>query len=160
MTPPEELRPVVRRFVQEAGNMTQSFGVGRVVGQVFAYLYFSQSPRNLANLQEALGISKGAASMGVRQLEQWGAVRRVWVHGDRKGYYEANEWLGKIVRSLVLDVIGSKIEGMETALSVDVPSSGDDQEDIFIKRRISELRAFHGRLRKAWTNPLLRRLLG
>lgn len=31
-----ELHPAVHRFIQEAGGTTQSFGIGRVVGQVYA----------------------------------------------------------------------------------------------------------------------------
>ena len=91
--------PVVRRFIEDAGNASQSLGVGRVLGQIYAYLYFSASPRCLADLQNVLGISKGSASICVRQLEQWGAVRKIWVKGDRKDYYEANDWFGQILKN-------------------------------------------------------------
>ena len=51
---PIELNPVIRRFVEDAGNTTQSFGIGRVVGQIYAYLYFSPEPRSLADMQASL----------------------------------------------------------------------------------------------------------
>jgi DNA-binding transcriptional regulator GbsR (MarR family) len=92
--------PITRRFIEDAGNTTQALGVGRVIGQIFAYLYFSEESRTLDDMKGALGISKGSASMGVRQLEQWGAVQRVWVKGDRKDFYTANDYFGQIVRVL------------------------------------------------------------
>ena len=101
---------VVQRFIEDAGRLTQSLGFGRVIGQIYAYLYFSRTPRCLADLQNALGISKGSASMGVRQLEQWSAVSKVWVKGDRKDYYAANDWFGQILKSALVDTIGKKME--------------------------------------------------
>jgi DNA-binding transcriptional regulator GbsR (MarR family) len=53
----KSLDPIVHQFIEDAGKMTQSFGVGRVLGQIFAYLYFSQDPVSLADMQNSLGIS-------------------------------------------------------------------------------------------------------
>ena len=100
----EDLHPVSRRFIEDFGRMTQSIGAGRVLGQLYAYLYFSPEPRGLRDMQDALGISKGSASMTVRQLQQWGAVRKVWVKGDRKDYYTAEEWVGGIIRKALVDM--------------------------------------------------------
>jgi len=108
--------PITRRFIEEAGNTTQALGVGRVVGQIFAYLYFSEPPRTLDDMKEALGISKGSASMGVRQLEQWGAVQRVWIKGDRKDFYTANDYFGQIVRNIATDLMGKRLSSLSESL--------------------------------------------
>jgi len=161
--PSNELNPVVRRFVEDAGNATQSFGIGRVLGQIYAFLYFSAEPRNLSDLESVLGISKGSASTGVRQLEQWGAVRKVWVKGDRKGYYEADEWFGRALRSAVLDTVAKRLDGTLSLLKrmeVELAQQPDgDKESEFIKNRIDLLRRFHTRAEKIWTNPLVSALL-
>ncbi len=104
-----ELDPVVRRFVENAGNFSRSLGAGRVIGQAYALFFFSADPLNLLNLQKILGISKGSASTAVRQLEQWRAVRKVWIKGDRKDYYVAEDWLGGVLRSALADTIGKKL---------------------------------------------------
>jgi len=109
-------QPIIRRFIEDAGNTTQALGVGRVVGQIFAYLYFSEESRTLDDMKEALGISKGSASMGVRQLEQWGAVQRVWVKGDRKDFYTANDYFGQIVRNIAIDLMGKRIASLAQSL--------------------------------------------
>jgi DNA-binding transcriptional regulator GbsR (MarR family) len=114
MTPSDD--PLIRRFIEEAGNTTQTLGVGRVIGQIYAYLYFSEPPRTLDDMKETLGISKGSASMGVRQLEQWGAVQRIWVKGDRKDYYTANDYFGRIVRNIMSDLMGKRLASLAQSL--------------------------------------------
>jgi DNA-binding transcriptional regulator GbsR (MarR family) len=134
--------------------------VGRVVGQIYAYLYFTEGAGNLSNLQRALGISKGAASMGVRQLEQWGAVRKVWVRGDRKDYYEANDWFGRIVKNAVLETVAKKINASSSFLdSAEAMVEDDGGNGAFLRGRIRNLRRFQVKMQKAWNNPILLRLL-
>ncbi len=161
MTPKTELNPIVHRFIEDAGSTTQALGFGRVVGQIYAYLYFSPIPRNLVDLQDTLGISKGSASTCVRQLEQWGAVRKIWIKGDRKDYYEANQWLGKILRGVVLETVGKKILGYTSLLDdmEDELRRGNGGDNAFLRGRIRRLRQFERRARKVWDSKLLKMLL-
>jgi len=174
-------KPIVRRFVEEAGNTTQALGVGRVVGQLFAYLYFSEPPRTLDDMKEALGISKGSASMGVRQLEQWGAVQRVWVKGDRKDYYTANDYFGQIVRNIAIDLMGKRLAALSASLDAaerellscsvvgllsqepsDANSATKQPNNVttdFLRTRVRRLREFQEKINKTWNNPILKMLL-
>lgn len=155
---------IVKRFIEDAGSTTQSFGLGRVVGQLYAFLYFSPASRNLADMQDALGISKGSASTAVRQLEQWGAVRKVWVKGDRKDYYEACDWFGRILRNAVVDTFGKtmssygmllqEIEGDLAALE----GRGDGNGE-FIRGRIDSLKQFQQRAQGILDHPIVREIL-
>ena len=143
--------------------MTQSLGLGRVVGQIYAYLYFSSEPCGLADMQQALGISKGSASMGVRQLEQWHAVKKVWVRGDRKDYYEASDWFGQIIKTAVIDTIGKKLGAYSTMLDevegeINSLQGGNGERD-FLKNRIQHLRKFQKRAQGVWNSPLLKMLM-
>ena len=165
MTPSPKLPPVVLRFIEDAGSLTQSLGIGRVLGQIYAYLYFSAEPRGLSDMQDVLAISKGSASMGVRQLEQWNAVRKVWVRGDRKDYYEANDWIGQIVRNLLRDTIGKNL-GSTAALLDELKNdlnglegADGEGEAEFIEQRIEHLHRFHEKVQKAWGSPLVKLLL-
>ena len=38
-----------------------------------------------------------SASNGTRQLAAWGAIKQVWVQGDRKDYFEVVEDLAALV---------------------------------------------------------------
>jgi DNA-binding transcriptional regulator GbsR (MarR family) len=157
-----ELRPVVRRFIEDAGILSQSLGVGRVIGQIYAFLYFSPEPRNLGDMEEALGISKGSASMAVRQLEQWEAVKKVWIKGDRKDYYEASDWFGRILKNAVTDTVGKKLASsnalLDEAERETAELDGDPDAD-FIRRRIDRMRRFQRRAQDAWNSPVVKLLL-
>ena len=137
---------VIRKFIENAGNLSQSFGLGRAIGQIYAYLYFSREPRSLADMQEILGISKGSASMNVRQLEAWGAVKQIWIKGDRKDYYKADDWFGGIIKSAVMDGIGKRL-GSAAAMMREIDKEvdaveGDGEVLEFIKGRIKHIREF------------------
>ena len=164
---PSEYDRLVRRMVETAGHASQSVGLGRVVGQIFAYLYFSREPRTLDDLTSALGISKGSASMCVRQLEQWGALEKIWIKGDRKDYYRARDAFGKIIKSIILDMTGKRIES-SAALLHDVDAeltrrNGNGRpvsaDDAFIKERIEKIKAFQEKAQGMWGNVILKMLL-
>jgi len=167
MSPTDD--PLTRRFIEDAGSTTQALGVGRVVGQIYAYLYFSEPPRTLDDMKEALGISKGSASMGVRQLEQWGAVQRVWVKGDRKDYYSANDYFGRIVRNIMFDVMGKRLGSMAQLLDdadaeLNHLSPPDNQSRMtknpaFLRSRVKRLRDFQGKVQSVWNNPVVKLML-
>lgn len=154
----KELQDLRQRFVEAAGHATQSFGAGRVLGQIFAHMFFSRRPQTLDDLTKVLGISKGSASMAVRQLEQWGALRRVWVKGDRKDYYEANTELGNIVRRALFDTAARRIgnsngllQEAETVLAARRKKAGAHDPDWkFMEQRVARLRVFADRARWLW----------
>ena len=161
MTESEHAEPAqaVRRIIQEAGSTTQALGLGRICGQLYAYLYFSEQPRSLADMQAALDISKGSASMTVRQLEQWGAVEKIGVKGDRKDYYLANEWVGKIVRNVLDEMAGRRLTVYDKLLADTRAALADGGEDAFLVERVDLLRKFCTRVRKLWENPLVKALM-
>jgi len=164
MKKPVPLTPVARRFIEDVGNTTQSFGMGRVVGQLYAYLYLSSEPRSLADMQDALGISKGSASMGVRQLEQWTAARKIWVKGDRKDYYEATDNFGRIIKNAIRDVVGNRLaaytsffDDLEGELQKSPPDGNDDRQ--FVRQRIEAVHQYYEQARNMWDTPMFQKLL-
>ena len=156
------MHSVVEKCISDAGNLAQAFGMGRVVGQIYAFLYFSPEPCGLSDMQQALGISKGSASMCVRQLEQWGAVNKVWVKGDRRDYYTANDWFGKVLKNVLTDLIAGRFAGREAfydELEQDLASGDDDEQATFIRERLAHIRQFEEKAKKTWGNPLLQHFL-
>jgi DNA-binding transcriptional regulator GbsR (MarR family) len=152
------------RFVEAAGHFTQSLGIGRTLGQIFVFCYFSPRPQSLDDLAEALKISKGGASMAVRQLEQWGALRRVWIRGDRKVYYEASTLLGQVVRRMLAELVGRQMELADQLLEeaeklLRTSATDGSKEDQFVRTRLQRFRLFRDKTRAVWNSGLVRRLL-
>jgi len=161
-----EYDKIVRRLVEAAGHASQSLGIGRVMGQIFAYLYLSREQRSLDDLTSALGISKGSASMGVRQLEQWGALEKVWVKGDRKDYYRARDAFGAIIKNIIRDLAGKRIESssvlldeVEALLKKGQKNGRNAGEDVFIRERIEKIRMFQKKAHGMWDDVILKMLL-
>jgi DNA-binding transcriptional regulator GbsR (MarR family) len=157
---------IIRRLVEAAGHASQSLGIGRVMGQIFAYLYLSREQRSLDDLTSALGISKGSASMGVRQLEQWGALEKVWVKGDRKDYYRAKDAFGAIIKNVIRDLTGKRIESssvlldeVEALLKKGQKSGRSAGEDAFMRDRIEKIRMFQKKAQGMWDGVILKMLL-
>jgi DNA-binding transcriptional regulator GbsR (MarR family) len=153
-------------MIEAAGHTTQSLGVGRVLGQIFACLYFNPEPMSLDDLTTTLGISKGSASMCVRQLEHWKAVEKVWIKGDRKDYYRAKEALGKILRNAMMDLTGKRIESsallldeMQALLNARMQEGGLSTQDAFARRQVEKIRLFQEKAREMWNSVILKMLL-
>jgi DNA-binding transcriptional regulator GbsR (MarR family) len=83
-----------RRFVDAWGSMGALWGINRSVARVHALLMASDAPLTLDEIAERLEISKGNASMSLRELRTFGVVRPVQVPGDRRDWYvsEPDVW--------------------------------------------------------------------
>lgn len=92
-----ELEKIRDEFAEIAGQLSARLGLSRTVGQLYALLFLSGEPLCLDYMVERLKVSKGSVSTNIRELEKWGAVRKVWVKGSRKDFYEANPDTLKIV---------------------------------------------------------------
>ena len=149
-------------FVDLAARSALRLGLPRSLGQVYAAIYLSPSPLGLEDLMDSLEISKGNASMSVRQLAEWGAVRSVWVKGDRKDYYEATERFADVIRHFFTTILkprvsstSGQLESMNRSLK---ELNGKGSEDgRFMRERIARLENFHKKISKAV--PLLEKLL-
>jgi len=60
-------------------------------------LFFSEQPLGLEDIASELEVSKATVSIHIRFLEGMKNVRKVWVKGSRRDYYEAERNTGKIM---------------------------------------------------------------
>ncbi len=83
-----------RHFVEAWGAMGSLWGINRSVARVHALLMASEEPISLEEIAERLQISKGNASMSLRELRNFGVVRQVEVPADRRDFYvtEPDVW--------------------------------------------------------------------
>lgn len=150
-----------QRFIDLGGRSAQRLGLPRSLGQIYAVLYLSPRPMSLHDVMHALQISKGNASMGVRQLKAWGALEQVWVRGDRRDYYQANPDFRAVLRHLLqihikprLESTSRQLEEMQRLISQRAAGS---QESAFIRQRLRQLHTFELKVRKLL--PLAEKIL-
>ncbi len=78
---------VQEQFIMEWGRMSSSWGINRTMAQIHALLFITGKPYSMDEIIERLHISRGNASMNLRDLMEWGIIRRFRRPGDRKDIY-------------------------------------------------------------------------
>ena len=86
-------REVIELFVR----MADVLNLPRSVGEIYGLLFISYDPLCLDDCRIRLNISKGSTSQGLKILRSFGAIRTVYIPGDRKDYYEAEADFWKII---------------------------------------------------------------
>ncbi len=84
----------LREFVEAWGAMGSLWGINRSVARVHALLMATEGALSLDEIADHLQMSKGNASMALRDLRALGVVRPVSVPGDRRDFYvtEPDVW--------------------------------------------------------------------
>lgn len=166
-TQPSSWEKELHRFIEASGNTTHAFGLGRLIGRMYALLYLHPGPMSLERIAADLKISKASASLTIRQLEQWHAVRHVPVTGDRRHFYEAETAFRMIVRDGLLPGIRKKLSSagdqIDRTLHAELPVSAQDKSpapDIqMIRKRLKAAASLHKKLDAVLSSRLLENLL-
>jgi DNA-binding transcriptional regulator GbsR (MarR family) len=150
-------------MVEAGGRTAQTFGLSRLFGQIYTYLYLCSEAQSLDELAEGLGVSKASVSIAARQLESWGAVRRVWRKGDRRDFYEAEADFRSLIHGGLFTSLNKKLDSARLQIRRSIQlleeSGPDGAEHAFLKKRLEEAEDRRARLEKLLNNPLVRRLL-
>ena len=99
-------REVIELFVR----MADVLNLPRSVGEIYGLLFISSSPLCLDDCRLRLNISKGSTSQGLKILRSFGAIRTVYIPGDRKDYYVAETSLRKIARGFASEQIQPHVD--------------------------------------------------
>jgi DNA-binding transcriptional regulator GbsR (MarR family) len=78
-------------------------GLPKSVGEIYGLLFVATKALSMDDLIERLQISLGAASQGLKFLRSVGAVKVVYVPGERRDHYVADLELSKFARSFIKD---------------------------------------------------------
>jgi DNA-binding transcriptional regulator GbsR (MarR family) len=154
-----------REFVEIGGNLCRRLGLPRSLGQIYGLLYLAPRPLSLDEIAEGLSISKASVSTGTRQLAVWGAVRQVWVPGERRDYFEAVPEIGRILRDLYENLFKPRLTASKVQISgmlEELDATGDDKplspvEREHVENRLRALARLQDRLQSVstWLEKLL-----
>jgi len=154
-----------RDLIEAAGALFQTLALPRSIGQIYGLLYLSKGPLSLDDIAFSLSISKGSASTGTRQLAGWGAIRQVWVPGERRDHFEAVGDLAQLVRGSYGEFIKprlassqKRLQSIFASLEVDVEKGVlSRKEHKFCTERLKSLVRLQKRVAKIM--PLAQRLV-
>ena len=132
----------VLQVADAVGGLIQFWGFKRNMGRVWTVLYLSSSPLSAVDLQDSLSMSTGAVSMTVNELLNWGVIRKTWVPGERRDFFEAETSIWKMVsrvfRERELRQIHTAIDVFQKAIAVlsrrrDASASVDERSQLQFK---------------------------
>ena len=75
-------------FVNRFGDAYKDFGLPILMGRIVGLLLYADKALSLDTMTTELQVSKGPVSQILRRLRDHNLVKRIWVGGDRKDYYE------------------------------------------------------------------------
>ncbi|MCA9676314.1 MAG: ArsR family transcriptional regulator [Kofleriaceae bacterium] len=95
--PPSPMDAAALRIADAVGALMESWGFKRNMGRLWTVLYLENRPLSAAEIGERLSLSSGAVSMLLGEMQAWAAVKKAWVPGERREYYEPETSIWKMV---------------------------------------------------------------
>ena len=92
---------IINLFVQ----LSRLLGQPRSLAEIYGLLFISGRPLAMDDIIKRLQLSKGSASQGLKFLRSIGAVRMVYVAGERRVHYEAVAELRNLTARFLRDQI-------------------------------------------------------
>jgi DNA-binding transcriptional regulator GbsR (MarR family) len=136
--------------IQGLSRISHFWGFPKGMGAIYGAVYLSPTPVSLDELVETVGISKGAVSTNVRQLERIGLVHKHIEIGERKDFYTAETDFWKVVKGILMereksefDLAIRTVSESAEMISSDKDLSPEDAElASFYQKRLSNLSDF------------------
>ena len=156
----ELLNPVEVEMIHLFVQLSRALGQPPSVAEIYGLLFASPKPLAQEEFLQRLNLSKGSASQGLRYLQDLGAVRQVYVAGDRRMHYEAVAELrnlaNRFLRQQVLTYFEDSGERLNRIAEEARKLSGDARTHAIA--RVKMLKSWEKNVRRI--APLLLALLG
>ncbi|MCX6217257.1 MarR family transcriptional regulator [Spirosoma sp.] len=88
------------KFIHTWGTLATQWGINRSMAQLHAVLLISPEALSTEDVMEQLQISRGNASMNLRDLMDWGLVYKQLKPGERREFFIAEKDIWKVARQV------------------------------------------------------------
>jgi DNA-binding transcriptional regulator GbsR (MarR family) len=144
------LKTAQQNFIQGMSRISNFWGFPRAMGAIYGAIYLSPTPLSLDEIVEQVGVTKGAVSTNVRQLERLGMVHKHILVGDRKDYYQAETDFWKMVKGILQEREKSEFDLALKTVSDSLALAQTDQDDpemaAFYQERMGAMQNFFNTL--------------
>ena len=124
------------QFIHTWGVSGASWGVSKTLAQVHALLLVSPAALSTEDLMAQLKISRGNASMTVRELLDWGLIYKELRPGERREFFVAEKDMLQVTRCIIRARKRRELDHMKRSLDQLAALPGDVADP--------DYRAFHG----------------
>ncbi|HOX59487.1 MAG TPA: ArsR family transcriptional regulator [Verrucomicrobiota bacterium] len=147
---------IIDLFVQ----FSHVLGQPKSVAEIYGLLFAAAQPLSMEQIMERLNMSKGSTSQGLRFLRNLGAVKLVYVAGQRAVHYEAVAQLRNLatrfLRDQILTHVDNSLDRIDhmAALVQDQPPA----ERELVRARVGMLQSWARKTRKVL--PMVLKITG
>ncbi len=124
-------------FVESWGSMGALWGINRSMARIHALLLATREPLGLEEITEQLEMSRGNASMCLKELRHWGVIRRIHLTGERRDFYIAETDVWSMLFRIASERKKREFDPALAALR-EVMESTEPGDDL-VKERLGEL---------------------
>lgn len=131
------------QFINEWARMSSSWGINRTMAQIHALLFITGRPQSMDEIIERLHISRGNASMNLRDLMDWGIVERFREPGERKDLYASDSDPVRMFARVVRERKRRELDPTHQAISEilhQTDAEADNSEVAILRERLQGLR--------------------
>lgn len=136
-----EYQEAKQQFVSTWGSLGTLWGINKAMAQIQALLFVSPKPLTTEEIMAELQISRGNTSMNVRQLIDWGIVKKELKVGERKEYYSTEKDVHELARVIAKERSRREIRPVIKTLK-EISSIKDDGTEQ-TKELIKQTKALH-----------------
>ena len=113
------------QFIHTWGVSGASWGVSKTLAQVHALLLVSPAALSTEDIMDQLTISRGNASMTVRELLDWGLIYKELRPGERREYFVAEKDMLQVTRCIIRARKRRELDQMKRSLDQLAALPGD-----------------------------------
>lgn len=149
------------QMIDAGGRTAETFGLSRLLGQIYTLLYLRNVPLSLDQIIAELSVSKASVSIACRQLQTFGAVRRITQKGNRRDFYEAVQDFRGLLQHGLLPALEKKLDSARIQIEHcrKLLESAQRSEAEQLITRLDEAEERRAKISDLIRNPLVRGIL-
>ncbi len=121
------------KFIQGWGSLGSNWGINRTMAQIHALLLVSAKSLSTEDVMQELQISRGNVNMNMRELINWGLVRKDLKTGERKEFFYAEKDMWKAAMQIIKERRKREVEPLLQVLNelktVDKTDKSEDAKE-------------------------------
>jgi len=135
-------------FIQGVSRIANFWGFPKAMGAIYGVIYLSPDPLCLDDLVRTVGVTKGAVSTSVRNLERLNMVHKHIKVGDRKDYYTAETDFWKIIKGILKEREKSEFDhalrsvGESLHMLPGVGEAENPEDTEFLRQRMKKMQSY------------------
>jgi DNA-binding transcriptional regulator GbsR (MarR family) len=121
------------------GEMGSRWGFNRTVGQMYGLLIIHEDSLTAIEISEALNISRGNVSMGIKELQSWRLVQVQHKPKDRKEYYSPAGSIWEMATRVFEERRKREVDPTLSLLRDNLLDEPANQKEVYAQKQMHEI---------------------